>query len=140
MTTGLRRRIAAWTSWKLAPDTSAGTAPVTRTPPSAAHQLIPAGRPVSWSAPRQAPVRLTTPPDLTQATVSRRRAATMRPGRGGGKPWAPARRQRSHHAIAASAGASSSASGAWRGSQRPIPANARAGCRTRAGCPAAPAR
>lgn len=78
--------MAAWTSWRLAADTSAAAAPVTRTPPSAVSQLIPAGRPVWLSTPRQAPVRLTTPPDLTRATVNCRRTATIRPGRGGGKP------------------------------------------------------
>ncbi len=132
--------MAAWTSWKLAADTSAAAAPVTSTPPSAARQLIPAGRPVRQSAPRQAPVRVTTPPERTQATVPSRRAATISPGRAAGKARPPACRARSQPATATSAGARISANGAWRGSQRLNPAKARAGCRRRAGCLAAPAR
>ncbi len=134
--TGLRRLIAACTSWKPVAAGPGPGAPAASTPPSAARQEIAAWRPAAWSMPRAPPSLVTTPPDRIAAVAYRRRAATIRPGRDGAAAAASVCSQLSQRTAAASAVARTSASGSCLGSHWPIPVNAALRCSSRPGCPA----
>ena len=126
--TGLRRRTAAWISWKLVVSTSGPAEPHTDMPPAAsAHDSV-TRAPDPGATPRQPPSLVTTPPARIARTVAARRAATIRPGRAGGRFHSSVCSQLSQPARAASAAPATTASGSCRGSQVPIPVNAAVKC------------
>ena len=126
--TGLRRRTAAWISWKLVVSTSGPDEPHTAIPPAASAQDSVTRPPDPAATPRQPPSLVTTPPPRIARAVAARRAATIRPGRAGGTSHSSVCSQLSQPTRAASAAPASRASGSWRGSQVPIPVNAAVKC------------
>ena len=129
-TTGLRRRTAAWTSWKLVLSTSCSAEPHTDTPPAASGQDSVIREPDPAATPRQLPSLVTTPPARMARLIAARRTATSRPGRAGRMLISSVCSQLSQPMMAASAAPATMASGSWRGSQLPIPVNAPVKCST----------
>jgi hypothetical protein len=126
--TGLRRRTAAWTSWKLVLSTSRAAEPHTDTPPIVSDQGTVTRAPDPGATPRQVPSLVTTPPARIIRLVAARRPATSRPGRAGGMLTSSVCSQLSQPMMAASAAPARMASGSWRGSQLPLAANAAVKC------------
>ena len=83
--TGLRRRTAAWISWKPVASTSGPDEPHTAMPPAASAHDSDTRAPDPAATPRQPPSLVTTPPARIARTVAARLAATIRPGRAGGE-------------------------------------------------------
>ena len=108
--------------------TSGPEEPHTETPPAASAQDSVIRAPDPAATPRQPPSLVTTPPARMARTAAARRAATIRPGRAGGRSDSSVCSQVSQPARAASAAPATRASGSCRGSQVPRPLNASVKC------------
>src|SRR5262249_9193850 len=116
-----------------------GARPATSTPPSASAQDTAALRP-SAATPSRLPSLVSTPPARMARRGYQPPAARVSPVLAGRPASASVCSQSSQARKAASAAPSTRASGSWRGSQDPAPANAVPRCSRRLGSAGTPAR